>query len=265
LDLFKDSLDSIREHGEGRVVLAGREFNVTREFVEDFEAAKMKETIGALRRALLVMHSPLDKVVGVDHAAAIFTAAKHPKSFVSLDDADHMLRKQRDTEYAARMIAAWASRFIDSDVESAEDAEPRPTRAAIGRDRFETQLQFGKHAYTADEPASVGGTDLGPTPYDLLNGALGACTAMTLRMYADRKEWPLESVDVEIRLEKIHAKDCEECESKDGKVDRFERVVTMSGDLDEEQRARLLEIADKCPVHRTLHSEVVVHTAAGSA
>jgi putative redox protein len=222
----------------------------------------MRATIRSLKRPLLVLHSPIDQTVGIENAARIFEAAFHPKSFVSLDQADHLLSNPRDSRYVGRVIAGWAARFLELDVE--EPALPPPPEGAVvvstGAAGYTSGVQIGRHRLIADEPRSVGGADLGPAPYDFLLAGLGACTGMTLRMYADRKQWPLEGVDVQLRHAKIHAADCADCETKDGKIDRIERTITLSGPLDAEQRARLLEIADRCPVHRTLHSEIEIVT-----
>jgi putative redox protein len=228
--------------------------------------AKLEQAIAGLGRALLVLHSPIDNQVGIDHASRIFLAARHPKSFVSLDDADHLLSRPRDAEYAAEMIAAWASRYLpepaaEPELEDQQEVIVEETGAGV----FSNTIRAGRHRLSADEPPSVGGTDTGPTPYGLLLASLGACTSMTLRLYARRKQWPLEKVRVRLRHEKVHARDCADCETREGKIDRIEKEIVMEGALDTEQRARLLEIADRCPVHRTLHSEVRVETREASA
>jgi len=273
--LFGDRLEEIEREGEVEVELAGRRFRITRQFVEDAGAQNLKARIGALRRALLVMHAPLDAVVGIDNAGAIFTAARHPKSFVSLDDADHLLSRPADAEYAAAVIAAWAARYLDADQPApaptgtgakAQDAEGEPGLVrvrATGEGRFQQEIIAGRHRLLADEPPSVGGADTGPDPYGLLLSGLGACTAMTLRMYADRKKLPLAGVSVELRHAKVHAEDCDDCEGKDRKVDRIDRVLHLEGELTDEQRDRLLQIADMCPVHRTLESVVQIRTELG--
>ena len=232
---------------------------MSRQFLDDLAAQKPAETIAKLRKALLVLHSPRDAIVDIDNAAKIFLAAKHPKSFVSLDDADHLLLRPEDAAYVAEVLAAWASRYVDRPAETLPVNGVRVTETRDGR--FTQHILAGKHVLRADEPAAAGGDDRGPGPYDLLLAGLGACTSMTVRMYADQKRWPLERVRVDLRHEKVHATDCAECETRDGKIDRIERVLMLEGDLDEAQRQRLLEIAGKCPVHRTLHSEVWVPTS----
>lgn len=269
--LFAAGHEAIAATGEAVVDIGGRPFRIKREFVDDLERHDAGASIGALRKALLVMHAPGDRTVSVDNAAEIFMRAKHPKSFVSLDDADHLLSRRQDAAYAAEVIAAWASRFLEPTAAglsaTAPASEPVPgVRATLSREAdagpFGTDIAAGRHRLRADEPVSLGGADTGPGPYDLLLAALGACTAMTLRMYADQKKWPLESVRVDLKHDKIHAADCAECETREGRVDRIERVLHIEGPLDAEQRARLVEIADKCPVHRTLHAEVLIHTRA---
>jgi putative redox protein len=242
-----------------QVSIAGRQFRVAKNFFDDLAGQKAAETIAQLRKPLLVFHSPRDTVVDIENASKIFLAAKHPKSFVSLDRADHLLTQKDDAQYAATVLAAWASRYLEAESAPAE-AVPGVRVAEAGEGRFAQLVTMGKHRLRADEPVAVGGDDSGPGPYDLLLAGLGACTSMTVRMYAAQKKWPLERVTVDLKHDKVHATDCAECETREGKVDRIERVLTLEGDLDEAQRARLLEIANKCPVHRTLHSEVWVPT-----
>ncbi len=241
------------------VTIAGRPFRVAKSFFDDLAGQKAARTLAALRKPLLVFHSPRDEVVDIDHASKIFLAAKHPKSFVSLDRADHLLTRREDAAYAAAVLAAWASRYLDAEAGPVETV-PGVRVAEAGEGRFAQVVSAGKHRFRADEPESAGGDDSGPGPYDLLLAALGACTSMTVRMYAARKQWPLERVRVDLKHDKIHAADCADCETREGRIDRIERVLTLEGGLDEAQRARLLEIADLCPVHRTLHSEVSVTT-----
>ncbi|MBL4846785.1 MAG: bifunctional alpha/beta hydrolase/OsmC family protein [Planctomycetes bacterium] len=256
--LIEKGAPDLREKGEGTIQLGGRPFRIKAKFLEDLEAQNQPERIAALGRALLVLHAPGDEIVGIDEARKIYQAAKHPKSFVSLDDADHLLSRPRDANYAADLIAAWAARYLP---ESETDEPEGTVRVEGGPSGFAQAVQAGPHSLRADEPRRVGGTDTGPAPYDLLLAGLGACTSMTLRMYADRKGWPLDGVQVRLKHDKIHAKDCEECETKTGRVDRIQREVTILGpDLDAAQRKRLLEIADRCPVHRTLESEIRIET-----
>lgn len=265
---FGDDLTVIAEQGQATVTLAGRPFTIKRAFLDDLGGQAQGERIRQLRRPLLVMHAPQDRVVSIDNAAAIFKAALHPKSFVSLDGADHLLNREEDARFAADVIAAWASRYLPAAATtSAADPDPQAETEAgwvevaeTGSGTFTSEVQAGAHRWLVDEPVSVGGDDAGPNPYDLLNAALGACTAMTLRMYARQKSLPLDRVRVRMRHSKIHASDCENCETTSGRIDRIEREIELEGSLDEAQRRRLLEIADKCPVHRTLHGEVDVAT-----
>ncbi|HVY56258.1 MAG TPA: bifunctional alpha/beta hydrolase/OsmC family protein [Xanthobacteraceae bacterium] len=259
--LFLDHLDAIHAHGEVEVTLAGRPFRIRREFLADVAEQKLEARIGAMHKALLIFHSPTDEIVGIDNASRIFAAAKHPKSFVSLAGADHLLSRRADAVYVANVLAAWAERYLDApQVKTLPAAGPQVVVRETGQGRFQQEVTMGAHRLIADEPAEAGGLDSGPSPYDLLLAALGACTSMTLRLYAERKGIPLERVRVDLKRSRIHALDCETCETREGMLDRIERVVTLDGDLDADQRNRLLEIADKCPVHRTLTSEIDIRT-----
>ncbi|MCG8689711.1 MAG: alpha/beta fold hydrolase [Minwuiales bacterium] len=260
--LFADHVDEIAAKGQAEVTLAGRSFTIAKQFLDDIAESKLDASIKGMRKALMVMHSPVDDTVGIENAGHIFTAARHPKSFTSLDKADHLLSRREDAEYAAEVLAAWASRYLPAppaeDLPKADQDEVVVTET--GETRFQQAILAGPHRLTADEPPSVGGGDTGPTPYGLLMAALGACTTMTLRMYANRKKLPLERATVRLRHGKIHAEDCEHCETESGKIDRISRELEIEGPLDAAQRQRLLEIADMCPVHRTLHSEVLIET-----
>ncbi len=246
--------------GEVEVDIGGRPFCISNDFVEDLSHHPLTDQLPELKAALLILHAPLDETVSIDHASELFLAARHPKSFVSLDDSDHLLTKPANADRAGSIVAAWAASYLsEGQVVSAVHRDDVEVFTGEG---FGTDVVVNdRHRLRVDEPESIGGADTGPTPYDLLSTALGACTSMTLRMYADRKGWPLESVRVHVRHGRVHAKDCEECESTGGSVDRFERVIDLAGPLDTEQRDRLLEIADRCPVHRTLHGEVIVETS----
>ena len=251
----------IEAKGEAEVSLGARSFRIRKQFLDDIAGQRQQERIANLRRALLIFHGPRDVIVDIDNAAKIFGAAKHPKSFISLDDADHLLSRREDARYVAEVIAAWAGRYIDA---KAEVQAPRAEAGTVlvvetGEGAFAQHISVGgKFTLRADEPLSVGGTDTGPSPYDFLLAGLGACTSMTMRMYADRKGIPLKRASVSLSHGKIHAQDCEDCETKEGKIDRIERTITLDGELSPEQRASLLAIAEKCPVHRTLHAEVSV-------
>jgi uncharacterized OsmC-like protein/alpha/beta superfamily hydrolase len=261
--LLADARPEIEAAGEAEVTLAGRTFRVKRQFLDDLEGQRSAERIANLKKALLVFHAPFDATVGIDNAALIFQAAKHPKSFVSLDDADHLLSRREDAVYVAEVLAAWAARWLRSASPAPEEEVPEEGLVVVaesGEGRLAQTVRSGRHRLRADEPASLGGDDLGPGPYDLLLAALGACTSMTLRLYAERKQLPLARVSVRLRHDRVHAKDCADCETREGRVDEIRREVILEGELDEAARARLLEIADKCPVHRTLTHEVKIRT-----
>ncbi len=262
--LFGEKIAEIGDQDEVEVTLAGRPFKVRRSFLEDVNQQHLGEHVARLHKALLVFHSPTDDTVGIDNASHIFTTAKHPKSFISLAGADHLISKTNDAAYIAHVIAAWAERYLDMPAvaEPAEDVAAgtvlvKETR----RGQFQQEIVAGRHRLIADEPVKVGGMDSGPGPYDLLLAALGACTSMTVRLYADRKQLPLQRTQIRLRHEKIHAQDCAECETKEGMIDRIERAIRFEGDLTAEQRKRLLKIADICPVHRTLQSEIDIRTS----
>ena len=263
---FADSIDKIREQGEAEVSLAGRPFTIKRAFLDDVAEQSLMAHITGLHKALLVMHAPTDDTVGIDNATRIFVTAKHPKSFVSLAGADHLLSDRHDSGYVADVIAAWASRYLDVERADEKTTEGQAPRQVVVREtrngKFQQTVTVGPHQVLADEPVVAGGDDTGLAPYDLLLAGLGACTSMTMRLYADRKSLPLERTTVTLRHNKIHAEDCAECETKAGMLDQIERVIAMEGPLDAEQRKRLIEIADKCPVHRTLTSEVRILTSA---
>lgn len=259
---FADSLSEIEAHGQAEVSLGNRPFTITRQFVEDVRASHVTNALRSLRLPLLFLHAPTDNVVGIDNATGLFMAARHPKSFVSLDDADHFLSDPEDAVYAASVIAAWANRYIggfagDGDlVDQTHDVIVRETGKA---GPYQNEVFINGRRYLADEPEDVGGSDTGPDPYEWLTAGLGACTSMTLRMYAAHKKWPLERVTVRLNHEKSHPEDCKTCGPKD-KIDLFTRDIEVEGALDDEQVARLKEIANRCPVHRTLEGELEVRT-----
>ena len=264
--LFADKIEDIRKHGKVEVSLAGRPFSIRSEFLDDIAEHGLMAHVTNLHKALLIMHSPTDDTVGIDNATRIFVAAKHPKSFVSLAGADHLLTGKRDAAYVADVIAAWAERYVDPLLpEPAADLGEAPRQVVVRETRdskFQQTVSVGPHQLLADEPIAAGGEDSGPGPYDFVLAGLGACTSMTMRMYADRKSLPLQRVTVRLKHSKIYAQDCAECETKEGMLDQIDRVISMEGALDAEQRKKLMEIADKCPVHRTLTSEIRIVTKA---
>jgi len=258
-----DALTAIDRTGEVAVQISGRPFRIRRQFLDDVNEQHLGDAIANLRKALLVFHAPRDEVVDIDNARRIFDAARHPKSFVSLDDADHLLTRPADAAYVAGVLAVWAGRYIDipkAKPVPSEDAEGKVIVSESSRGRLAQDIQAGRHHWTADEPPGVG-DDTGPTPYDLLLGALGACTSMTLRMYADRKQWPLDRVTVRLAHGRDHADDGRDCEKKPCMIDRFACNIELKGELTDEQRASLLTIAEKCPVHRTLLNDKQIVTA----
>jgi putative redox protein len=263
--LFEAALDDIEADGCAVVSIAGRSFDVKKQFLDDVSGQNLAASIDALGVPLLVMHAPDDEVVGIENANEIFAAASFPKSFVSLDGADHLLTNAADGDYAADVLASWAEKYVPERIEAGDDVlvparEGEVVVAERGTGRFAQVIRVAdRHALLADEPIGIG-DDTGAAPYDFLLAGLGACTSMTIRMYADRKKWPLESVAVRLHHDKVHADDCAECETTTGKIDVIDRELVITGDLTEEQRARLLEIADKCPVHRTLESEIHITT-----
>jgi putative redox protein len=262
--LFKDKIADIRAQGKVEVQLAGRPFHIKREFLDDVAEHNLMAQVSKLHKALLVMQSPTDDTVGIDNATKIFVAAKHPKSFVSLAGSDHLLSGKRDAAYVADVIAAWAERYVEP--AAAQPGAGEAPRNVVVREtrngKFQQTVTTGPHKMLADEPVAAGGQDTGPGPYDFLLAGLGACTSMTMRLYADRKSLPLDRVTVTLKHSKIYAKDCEECETRDGMLDQIERDISIEGALDADQRKRLMEIADKCPVHRTLTSEIRIVTKA---
>ena len=270
----------LEETGEARVQLGPKTFTIKRQLLDDLGRDHLEAAIGGLGRALLIFHSPVDEIVDIDNARRIYQAARHPKSFVSLDDADHLLTNPRDARYVGEVLAAWAGRYValetmDDEAGPSEGVSRAPSeegealpagtvRVTGGTDGFTNQVRARGHRIVADEPADVGGNDRGLSPYELLLAGLGACTSMTLKMYADHKKWPLEQVRVELAHDRVHAEDCATCTDEQreggGKIDHITRRIRVEGDLDEEQRGRLLEIANRCPVHRTLTGVIHVES-----
>jgi uncharacterized OsmC-like protein/pimeloyl-ACP methyl ester carboxylesterase len=264
LQHFHADLEDIERNGKAEVRLAERSFTITKQFVDDAQGQALRDRIGGLRKALLVMHAPTDQIVGIEHATAIFGAAKHPKSFVSLNDADHLLPDRRDATYVAEVIAAWASRYLPVEAERSDAASDGILVSETGAGKFQNAVTVGSHRLLADEPASVGGLDSGPSPYDYLAIALGACTSMTLRVYAEYKHLSMGRLTVRVNHGKVPVDHCADCgkavEGRMGKIDRFERLISVEGSIDAAAREKLVEIANKCPVHRTLEASAAVVT-----
>ncbi|MEK1928745.1 MAG: bifunctional alpha/beta hydrolase/OsmC family protein [Pararhizobium sp.] len=265
---FGTSLEEIEKSGAAEVDLAGRKFLVKKQFVEDARAQRIKDAVASLRKPLLILHAPLDQTVGIDNATEIFLAAKHPKSFVSLDKADHLLSDPEDAAFAGRIISGWLTRYVAADTPQGTGPVEHVRVTETGESRFQNAVQAGSHRLFADEPENVGGLDSGPSPYDFLSIALGACTSMTLRLYADHKKLTLGRIGVDVSHAKIHARDCEECTQQErsgsARIDHFERVISIDGQVSEEFRDKIVEIAGKCPVHRTLEAVAKIKTVVKS-
>ncbi len=265
---FGTRLEDIEKWGAAEVDLAGRKFLIRKQFVEDVRAQSIKDAVASLKKPLLILHSPLDQTVGIENANEIFLAARHPKSFVSLDKADHLLTNLEDAAFAGRIISGWLTRYLAADAPQGTEPIEHVRVMETGEGKFQNSVQAGSHRLFADEPENVGGLDSGPSPYDFLSIALGACTSITLRQYADYKKLTLGRVSVDVSHAKIHAKDCEECteseRSGSGRIDRFERVISIDGEVTEELRGKIAEIADKCPVHRTLEAVAKIKTVVRS-
>ncbi len=258
--LLKSGIDEIQSEGKAVINLSGRDFTIKKQFLDDLETKSLPETAKSLRKPLLIMHSPQDDTVGIKNAEEIYVSAHHPKSFVSLDGADHLLSKKEDSIYVGEVISGWAKRYLSEGKENKPVLKTKHQVVASldGADGFTTQMKVGNHYMVADEPESYGGNDFGPSPYELVSAGLSACTAMTIQMYSKRKGWIVNNVEVHTSYSKSHAEDCENCESNSAKIDTFHREIRLTGDLDDKQKARIMQIADKCPVHKTLHSETQV-------
>lgn len=267
LSNFRAHLPALEDHGEAEVELAGRRFTIKRQFLKDVRSENLESKIHDLRRPLLILHSPTDEVVGIDNATRIFLAARHPKSFVALDAADHLLTRRQDAMFVADVVSAWSSRYLPDRSTEAESTVAEGVRVrATGQGRFQQVVQAGRHTLIADEPEAYGGLGSGPSPYEFLSTALGTCTSMTFQLYAERKNWTLPPFTVEVRHGKVHAKDCLHCvEGAVGMIDRFDRRIIFAEDPGEEVMAKAVEIAGKCPVHRTLESRSAILTEVATA
>jgi putative redox protein len=258
--LIQSSVEEIKTNGKANVNIGGRPFTIKKQFLDDIETKSLPEVAKNLRKALLVMHSPQDITVGIENAEEIYVAARHPKSFVTLDGADHLLMKKEDSSYVGSVISNWAKRYVSISKIEALTTNYQVIASLNTSDGFSTQMRVGNHFMMADEPTSYGGNDFGPSPYELVSAGLSACTAMTIQMYVKRKGWDLQNVEVHTNYEKTHASDCENCENTSAKIDAFNRKIKLTGNLDNTQIKKILQIADKCPVHKTLHNEVKVIT-----
>lgn len=258
--LLHSSLDEIKTHGKANVNIGGRSFTIKKQFLDNIETQSLPEVAKNLNKALLIMHSPQDFTVGIENAEAIYVSAKHPKSFVSLDNADHLLMRKEDSIYAGNLIANWAKRYINIPKTNTLKSSHTVAASLSVDDGFSTQLKIGNHYLMADEPKSFGGNDFGPSPYELVSAGLSACTAMTIQMYTKHKNWDLQNVEVHTSYLKTHAQDCENCENTESKIDTFNRDIKLTGHLNEVQIKRILKIADKCPVHKTLHNQAQIIT-----
>lgn len=257
--LLSDKVIEIESEGKAIINLDGRQFTIKKQFLDDLRSQKIEQVLSNMNKSILVLHSPQDRIVEIENAAKIYHIAKHPKSFVTLNGANHMLTNKNDAFYAGNVIASWATRYIEIPVKEKLRTNNQVV-ARLGDEGFTTEIMAGAHGFLADESEDLGGNDFGPSPYQLLTASLGACTTMTLQMYARRKKWDLEEVKVHLNYSKDYYEDCMTCESEGAKLDTFERIIEIKGNLDEKQKARLMEIADRCPVHRTLSSEIVITT-----
>jgi len=260
--LFSHGIEEVKEKGEVEVNIGGRPFKINEEFVEDFGKIDLPEITKNLRKPLLIMHAPFDQIVGIDNAHKLYHGAHHPKSFVSLDDADHLLSNSKDSLYVGNVIGTWVKRYFEQQDNAMLETKGEQLVAHLNlvEDNFTTSIQTKKHNFIADEPASIGGDDFGPSPYDYLSAGLAACTVMTLKMFAQRKKWDLQEVFVYISYSKKHSDELELDMEKSGYLDHMSKKLKFVGNLDEKQKARLKEIASKCPVHKTLQSEVIIET-----
>lgn len=258
--LFSSAVKSIKEAGYADVSIGGRSFRLKKQFIDDIESQDISEALSGGDRAYLFLHSPQDSVVSVDNAAKLYRTARHPKSFISLDGADHLLTNEEDACYAGSVIGAWAERYVSIPEPPALSTESHTVAYLAKADKFTTHILADKHRFIADEPEGFGGDDLGPSPYQLISSGLAACTVMTLRLYADRKGWDLREVFCHVRHEKVHLEDCIDCQNPKARIDQFTRELELIGDLDDEQKGRMVEIADKCPVHKTLEGNAHIET-----
>lgn len=260
MHLLKDDTLEINRKGKAKVNLGGIDFTIKKQFLDDIQNKSLDNIVANLRKALLILHSPQDRIVGIQNAEEVYTVAHHPKSFISLDGADHLLSKKEDSQYVGEVIAGWAARYVDIPSPERMSSKSRVAATLAGTDQFTTHLKLGDHIGIADEPVTFGGNNFGPTPYEYISAGLAACTAMTIQMYAHRKKWEVENVKVEIDYSKEHALDCGACEENSSKIDTFSRKISFEGKLTSEQKQKLMVIADKCPVHKTFTSQTQIRS-----
>ncbi|MCF6347152.1 MAG: alpha/beta fold hydrolase [Flavobacteriaceae bacterium] len=258
--LFSEHIEDIEIDGEATFEIAGRQFTIKKHFLEDIHSKDLPKILKDLRKPILVFHSPQDKVVEVRNAREIYKAAHHPKSFISLDGANHLLTNKEDSFYVGKVISSWAHRYVNANEEKEELSTDKSVVVRIGREKYTTEIVARSHSLLVDEPKKYGGKDAGMSPYELLLASLGSCTAITLRMYADRKEWDLREIKVHLEHFKQHAKDSDDCADSDTKIDKFVREIKLKGNLTEEQKQRLIQIANRCPVHKTLENKIEIET-----
>lgn len=259
-NLLQDGVEEIRAHGEATVSIGGRPFKIKRQFLDNLENQNLLGVVQKMRKAFLFMHSPHDRIVGIENAEQLYKAAFHPKSFISLNGADHLLSDEKDACYAGSVIANWAERYLEIPAAKELRTESHIVAYLDTKEKFTTEIKADQHRLVADEPESFGGNDFGPSPYQLLASGLAACTVMTLKLYVERKKWDLREVFCHIRHEKTHLEDCVNCEDPKSKIDKFTREIELIGELNNEQKMKLVEIADKCPVHRTLEGKAHIET-----
>ncbi|WP_019668686.1 bifunctional alpha/beta hydrolase/OsmC family protein [Eudoraea adriatica] len=259
-NLLRSNIEEINLKGKAVVNIGGRDFTIKKQFLEDLERKTLPQIVKGLRKPILIMHSPQDQIVAIKNAEDIYVAAHHPKSFISLDGADHLLSNKKDSTYTGSVISGWAKRYLEIPPDKRVSSEHQVVASLDSEDGFSTSMKVGNHYMMADEPEEFGGNDFGPSPYELVSAGLSACTAMTIQMYVKRKGWDLQNVEVHTSYSKSHAEDCQDCESPGTKIDTFHRELKLTGSIDEKKVQRILEIADKCPVHKTLHSETQVIT-----
>jgi uncharacterized OsmC-like protein/alpha-beta hydrolase superfamily lysophospholipase len=257
--LFESDLETIRKEGAAKVNIGGRSFMIKKDFVDDLETKNLPELISEMRKAFLFLHSPQDRIVDISNAAELYQKAHHPKSFISLNGSDHLLSEESESQYAGELISTWSKKYLPLEILE-NDIKGHQVKVRLFGDSYTSEVKTPYHHLLADEPKDVGGANLGPTPYDLLMASLGACTVMTLKMYTERKGWDLKEIIVYLDHDKVHKSDSEDFENKGSKVSRFTRSLEIKGDLNEEMREKLLEIANKCPVHRTLHEDIIIET-----